>query len=66
MSKKKVALTAEDIRHKALVARLSELPDSIFLRSLFGPDAWECSEEERDALAAGAPWAPILRAHGVQ
>jgi hypothetical protein len=64
MSKKK-PLTASEQRHKTLVARLNELPDSIFFQSLFGDAAWDCTEEECDALVAGAPWAPILRAHGV-
>ena len=64
MSKKK-PLTASEQRHKTLVARLNELPNSIFFPSLFGPSEWHCTEEEEDALVAGAPWAPILRAHGV-
>lgn len=63
MSKKKL-LTAEEQRNKTLVRRLGELPNSIFLPSLFGPNEWHCTEEENDALVAGAPWAPILRAHG--
>jgi hypothetical protein len=65
MSKKK-PLTADELRHKTLVARLNELPDRIFFQSLFGPEAWGCTEEEEDALVGGAPWAPILRAHSVR
>jgi len=64
MSKKK-PLTATEVRNKTIVARLNELSNEIFFASLFGPGSWSCTEEEEDALVAGAPWAPILRAHGV-
>ena len=62
MSKKK-PLTAAEARHKTMVARLNELSNEIFFSKLF---SWDCTEEEQDALVAGAPWAPILRAHGVK
>jgi len=65
MSKKK-PLTAAEARHKTLVARTNELPNEIFFASLFGPGSWSPTEEEQDALVAGAPWAPILQAHGVK